>query len=365
MAKRKHKIEHHHLSFRAKILLYTILVLFTATLTAGSLVTRYERQEAYREVLNRAKALSTALEPEVTHKILIDDYVGLEKLFQEILRADPTVSYLFVEKKGNVLVHTFEGGFPVQLLGPIKRGPEGEAKLISQGNLFIDLKRPLWKGRAGQLHLGLKMDYIMKQTMEHNKRIALASLLVFLFFAGTAYVFSGWIVRPLKTLTSLAESYSKGDYSSVISYKEDDEIGKLCDAFNKMREAISQREEILRQKNIELKEANAQLKKYIEELNRTTEELIKLKQDTTVQETVRAVLHHLRQPLTVVLGYIEILEEEISTGEATTQRIEEISKKIASAGKAIAEILKKIETLKKYRVVRFGDDIRIVDIDTD
>ncbi|RME64687.1 MAG: hypothetical protein D6778_07515, partial [Nitrospirae bacterium] len=97
MAERPEKITHHRLPLRTKILLYTILVLFSATVVTGYLVARYERQEAYKEILLKAKALSTVLEPEVTDKLLIEDYVGLEKLFQALLKADPTVFYLFIE----------------------------------------------------------------------------------------------------------------------------------------------------------------------------------------------------------------------------------------------------------------------------
>ncbi|RMG03598.1 MAG: HAMP domain-containing protein, partial [Nitrospirae bacterium] len=223
---------------------------------------------------------------------------------------------------------------------------------------------PVWGGRAGTLHLGYSLDYLERELKETTQRIITAILITILLFGSISIVVTRWLTGPLIRLTELSERFARGDYSGEIIYSGDDEIGKLCHAFERMRDALNEREAMLKKRGAELEEVNIKLHEYIQELDRTREELIRIKQDTTVQETVGAVLHHLRQPLTVLTGYAEMLADDMEKG-VDEGKIKERAKKVFMAGMRLNELLKKFESLKTYRVVKYGEDVRIVDIDTD
>ena len=53
-----------------------------------------------------------------------------------------------------------------------------------------------------------------------------------LLFSGLFFIKS--IVNPVKTLADTARNYAKGDFSTRIEKKTDDELGELCDSINYM-----------------------------------------------------------------------------------------------------------------------------------
>jgi methyl-accepting chemotaxis protein len=65
--------------------------------------------------------------------------------------------------------------------------------------------------------------------------ILLAFILVIVFLAATAILFSMWITRPLKELTIAADTIaSEGDLTKTVPIKSRNEIGQLAESFNQM-----------------------------------------------------------------------------------------------------------------------------------
>ena len=67
-------------------------------------------------------------------------------------------------------------------------------------------------------------------------------ILLLLVLTGTYFV--GSIIKPIMQISSMAEKFAKGDFSSRIRYEDSDEIGDLCKTINYMADELSTAEEM-------------------------------------------------------------------------------------------------------------------------
>jgi len=86
----------------------------------------------------------------------------------------------------------------------------------------------------------------------------------------------------------------------------------------------------------------------------------------TYTEMAATVGHEINNPLTGLLGYLELVKKKIQQDNLTELNIERILQMIDRSyeqGKRIAEIVKKLTSLKDYRVKTYDGSIQMVDID--
>ena len=92
-------------------------------------------------------------------KILINDLVAVQKILDDQLQSEKSVSYLFVMNNRSVLVHTFSDGVPVNLVEINKNMESTKTNIIKfaseTGERFVDIQWPIFDGKAGVLRVGL------------------------------------------------------------------------------------------------------------------------------------------------------------------------------------------------------------------
>lgn len=103
-------------------------------------------------------------------------------------------------------------------------------------------------------------------------------------------ILSDGILKPLRELNTAAERISDGDLDFEMTYKENDELGKLCIEFDRMR--------------LKLKESLDKQSKY----------------ENSRKLLLASISHDLRTPLTSIKGYIEALQDGIVTDEEAKDR---------------------------------------------
>ena len=83
-----------------------------------------------------------------------------------------------------------------------------------------------------------------------------------------------------------------------------------------------------------------------------------------VIDTARAFLHHIRQPLTYLAMAIDLLSDEIREGnELNIASLQKKLRVVEEAGTTLAELLRKFDNLKEYKVMLFDDTTKITDIE--
>lgn len=103
-------------------------------------------------------------------------------------------------------------------------------------------------------------------------------------------IISDGILKPLQELNTAAERISDGDLEFEMTYKDNDELGKLCIEFDRMR--------------LKLKDSLDKQSKY----------------ENSRKLLLASISHDLRTPLTSIKGYIEALQDDIVTDKEAKER---------------------------------------------
>lgn len=332
------------LSIRHKLFFLLSATVLAYAFMSAVLVNRYVRGMLKNHYLEMGRVLSSTMAANVVNDVLIGDFVDVHSYFEGVMANNREVSYVFIAKDGEVLLHTFGKGFP---RGLIEVGhEEGEAGyvVVKDGDReYYDFSAPVFGGRAGTLRLGMSggmIRHIMGSAMRAILYIALSAVAAALVFS---LVVSRRFTRPLEMLTSSALEIARGNYSRNVEPRGEDEIGVLAGSFNVMAASLKAREERLREMN---------------------EELLKARQDAAVVETSRAMLHHLRQPLTYLIMAVEMFIDDLKKDGGLD--VNEVSVRLLAleeAGQKVAEVLRKFENLREYRSLGHDDKTGIIDIE--
>ncbi len=200
------------------------------------------------QLQERGIAIGTSLAAQSRDHILTHNLFGLYKLVRDTRFADKDLVYAFIlDAEGNVLVHTFDEGFPTDLL-EVNRMPTEEAyrvqTLQTEDDTIQDVAIPVLGGKAGVVRLGLSEATINASIAEYVRHILLWVALILVLGLFIAYGLASILTRPLSRLAEAARAVGKGDFRWESPVWLKDEIGSLGTAFNEMSRELKRKEEI-------------------------------------------------------------------------------------------------------------------------
>ena len=238
------------------------------------LVTHWYGQSLRESLHLQAAYLGKAVALEAADKILVQDLVALQKLLDHHKRSNPSVGYLFVERGGRVLAHTFEHGIPAQLMGWPHASADDSAAfrdIVSQdGVQYLEVAWPIFGGHAGALHLGFSHELLDKRVRRLWLEISvLTAFVLALALAGSLY----FLRRITQPLAQLAEAAQKMDESITGNRghheRGADEVATLTNAFTSMLERIKAHTVKLENQARELEKTHNQTKQFCEIVKET------------------------------------------------------------------------------------------------
>jgi len=117
-------------------------------------------QQSFRaELQERGKAIGLILASRSRDLVLTNNLFALYTMAKETVAKNPDVPYVFIaDPSGEILVHTFEGGFPEDLLrlGHVPVGMEYRTMILeTEEGLIQHVAIPVLEGKLGVVHLGL------------------------------------------------------------------------------------------------------------------------------------------------------------------------------------------------------------------
>ncbi len=200
----------------------------------------------HSELEERGVALGRDLAARSADPILVNDLFALHRLLQDTLTNNVDVRYAFVQDaEGRVLVHTFEGGFPLGLTDANFALPDAHHRvqiLSTEEGLIWDVAVPIFEGRAGTARVGLS-ERLVQQTMEDvTIRLMVTTALVSLMGLAAGGLLTWVLTRPIQRLVRIAEVVGQGDLHHQTPVWADDEIGALSRAFNAMTSRLARAE---------------------------------------------------------------------------------------------------------------------------
>lgn len=127
------------LSFRTKINCGIVLIVGLISIPLAYLTWRAAASSLQAETRKRGLVLSENLAMRVSDAMLSMDLLRLKNMVDELKKVDDIVYAFILDRDGNVLVHTFKGGFPVELRtvnAPKDKAPH--IQLLDTGREFVD-----------------------------------------------------------------------------------------------------------------------------------------------------------------------------------------------------------------------------------
>lgn len=228
-----------------------------------------------------------------------------------------------------------------------------------------------------------------------NKEIAGIFKTVFLFCIGgivigiaTSSVLARWITRPIEELAKGINAVENGDLDYRIRIESHDELERVGNEFNSMSERLKEvqeellmeeeelraanhelleREKEMESKNLELQELSNRLQLMVTELEESSRrlkdaqaELMEKEKMAAILELAGAAAHEMNQPLTVIIGNIDLLLSQDRLGE---EQVRKTLGAINRSAREMADIVKKMAKIRRYETESYVGKIRILDID--
>jgi PAS domain S-box-containing protein len=205
------------LSFRSKIMLGITAVVLTFGLLSAILVSHMATQAMLGEIKKRGMSLGISLGARTADPLLALDFLRLKNMVDEVKESSDDMVYAFIqEKSGQVLSHTFRGGFPVNLkdANQVPTGERQRIQLLDIGEERVyDFAIPVTisNERLGTVRVGLSQ--VKAQAAVHR-----LLLVIFGVSAGAGLLavvmgtlFAGTVTRRLNILRESAEEIVKGN----------------------------------------------------------------------------------------------------------------------------------------------------------
>lgn len=200
--------------FRTKIILGSSLIIIVVSLLLSGVISRMAAQALINESKKRGKVLAESLSVRVADSMLAEDLLRLKNMVDEMSRLED-VEYAFIKDvDGNIIVHSFSQGFPVQLR-KVNLAPEHgvSIKLLDTGSsLIYDFATPvIIEGNDfGSVRIGLSRGRVQAVVNKLLWTILLIAGGAFVVAILTSTIFARKVTRRLGILREYAEEVVKG-----------------------------------------------------------------------------------------------------------------------------------------------------------
>jgi len=159
--------------------------------------------------------------------------------------------------------------------------------------------------------------------------IVFTSILIIVF---GSYLLSRVVVRPLQKLVNATEAIGKGDFNHTYTDGGRDEVGQLSLAFNRMAGRINEHQKELKNKIESLEALNLELKQ-------SQKEVIAGEKLALVGKLAAGVAHEIGNPLSAVLGYINLLQKKGAHSSEAADYLSRMERELLRINKTIRGLL--------------------------
>ncbi len=252
------------MKLKNKILMLTIgLILLLGVLMVFFIKSTFSK--TLMAELNEKAIFSTKyIAQESADDLLTENRVELQLRINNFMKDNHDIAYIFImDAERKVFVHTFQHGFPVELLHDEHYLIDSEKRYSLRifkteiGNIY-EYDANILQSQVGMMHIGYNIIDIENRVAETTKLMVVLIASVVIFGGLIAIFVSARLNKPLSDLTAASQIIGSGNMKYRVKNVSKDEIGILSASFNKMADDLentiySRDQEITERKNAEQK----------------------------------------------------------------------------------------------------------------
>lgn len=194
--------------------------------------------------------------------------------------------------------------------------------------------------RIGSLAIALPSNFVVS-TMAISR-----NSFSFIFALGTVAMIllgirlSQSIAKPILRMRTVSQAVASGDLEQSTGVQRDDEIGELAVAFDVMTERLKERTEEAERLYAQMVERNLELAEINDRLQRTRAQLVQSEKLAAVGQLTAGIVHDVKNPLAVIKGLAEEMEEEEEFTSFTRESLGMIRDNASKANTIVTDLLK-------------------------
>ena len=243
------------MSIYGKIALLASAICLVLGISAALLAAGVMRVEIGEEIEARGMTLAATLSDANLYNVINEDSVRIYRSVRKAAGHVDHVAYVFIlDFDDNVIAHSFERGFPVDLQARVRRsGTDAGIQVVeyeSSIGRIRDVSAPLIEGTLGSVHVGLEFDALERRLRALQIRILIVTLIVSAAAAGVAFDLASRITGPLKQIIELVAAYGRGmdaRTEQLASIGGGAEVAAIRDTFKEMIELRRKADTALRE----------------------------------------------------------------------------------------------------------------------
>jgi signal transduction histidine kinase len=264
------------------------------------------------------------------------------------LKTQALADLIALDQTGNVMVASMaepEGGFGILNLTPFQVSeldPAIEREVSMYDRRFQVLYAPLVVRQepVGVLGVALPSNFIV--TTEATSR----NLFSLIFSLGTVavivvgYLLSQSVARPILRVRDVSLAVASGDLGQKTGIERKDEIGQLAAVFDLMTFRLRRRTAQAARLTAETIERNKELADANTRLQVAQQQLVQSEKLASVGQLTAGIVHDVKNPLGVIKGLAEEVEEQVATDPEVVSQLKLIRDSAVRANTIVSDLLK-------------------------
>jgi len=306
--RRKFSLKH---KFIAALIAFTMLI----SVLFGAIAAYRMAYELDEQFVERGKGLAEHIAAEASRAASLGGREELQFMLEGIVGGH--VLYAQIVKDGKILAE--KKSVPIELPATaLATDLELWRGRLPDGTPYLDVKRA---SASGYVRLGLSLNYINYEIRLDFLIISAASIGFIALGTLVAFWLYRAILRPVEQLAGSVQEFGRGNFTARAQVRSGDELEALSEEFNRMAASI------------------VRMKGELEKANRAKSEFLMI------------MGHELRTPLHALLGYAQLLSEEVEgrLNEAQRRRLDAIMR----SGEHLSEL---IENILRFAKLEMGEE---------
>jgi signal transduction histidine kinase len=192
----------------------------------------------------------------------------------------------------------------------------------------------------GTLGVVLASNFLVNTEATSRDTFSLIFAVITVAVVVLGYILSRSIARPILRLRALSQAVAAGDLNQETRLSRSDEIGELAVAFDAMTQHLRERTAEAARLYAETVQRNKELADINARLQSAQQQLIQSEKLAAVGQLTAGIVHDVKNPLTVIKGLTESLQEETGFDADTQKDLSLICESATKANQIVSDLLK-------------------------